>query len=147
MLGRAHCLETLTMATLGAVLVLGCSSNSFGSPPPHRRAVAKRHRPDDLGSSFQKFCAGWMGKVWARESQNVVGLDTGDAKTPTYVEYSREYGCTVVRRDPPVGKINYREVRYARRNDAAADTEHASPQPIEITDTDEYFTYVNGKWQ
>lgn len=143
-----HCPRILMTATLTAVVVAGCWSPGLAATSRHGRAVAKHHVPSDLSASFQTFCVGWMEKVWARESQNVIGSDANGATVPsTYVKYSREYGCTLVRRDPAVGKINYRELRYERRDDTGAHTDGDAFRPIEIVDTDEYFTYIKGKWQ
>ena len=144
-IARASCLRILGATGLAVVVVVGCESPSFA-------ATATRHHarrdsvPTDLGPSFQKFCASWMEKVWARESAHVQENASDPVARGSYVEYSRQYGCELVRQHPPVGKINYREFRHAK-GDGPAEHNDAARQPLEVFDSDEYFTYLHGKWQ
>ena len=146
---QASCLRILSIAALAAVIVAGGSVR--GSVPP-AAAANQRHRavkppPEDPTASFQSFCKQWMEKVWGREGQNSSTWERdGDGVVRSYVEYSRDYNCTVTEEKPPVGKITYRETWYERRGKTAADAEASPPEPIKIFETSEYFSYNRGKW-
>ena len=86
--------------------------------------------------------------VWARDWRTLIKWKPdGDGVEGTYAEYGPQYTCTVTKDDPPVGKVSYLEVRYRKHGKTIPDAEESQPQPTESFDIDEYFTYINGKWQ
>jgi len=138
------------MAAPVAVVVVAAASIRGGAA---LAATAKQRRhavkapAQDLTESFQSFCKQWMEKVWAREAQNPTNWETdGDGVVRSYVEYSRDYNCTLTEEKPPVGKISYRETWYEKRGKTATDAEANPAQPIKIIETGEYFSYDRGKW-
>jgi len=144
-IARARWVRIFGAAGLAVVIIARCTSPSLATTVAHHHA--RGHSvPADLGPSFQKLCASWMEKVWARESAPVQENASDPVARGSYVEYSRQYGCELVRQHPPVGKINYRGFRYAK-GDGSAEHNDAARQPLEVFDTDEYFTYLHGKWQ
>ncbi len=142
-----RCLRVLAMAVLVAMLAVGPSwSSPLGEAKAQHRRAGK-HPPKDLAGSFQSFCKEWMEKVWARDPQSLIKWQTeGDGVQGTYVEYSPDYTCTLTQSDPPVGRVVYREVRYEKRGKTIAEAERSLPRPIEIFDTGEFFSYMNGQW-
>ena len=147
-------LRTLSIAALVTVVVAG-GSVCGGAPPAaassqRRRAVkpsAVKPPAKDLTASFESFCKQWMEKVWAREGQNSTTWEKdGDGVMRSYVEYSRDYNCTLTEEKPPVGKISYRETWYEKRGKTVADAEASPPQPTKIFETGEFFSYDRGKW-
>ena len=115
-------------------------------------AASRRHAPraptrQDLAASFQAFCSEWMQKVWAREQTERVQWERdGEGVKRTYVEYSRDYTCTLTDGDPPVGKVNYLERRYEKRGKTIAEAEASTPEAVKIVDTGEFFSFFRGKW-
>ena len=89
-----------------------------------------------------------MQTVWARDWHSIIKWEKdGDGVGGTYAEYSHEYTCTVTEGDTPVGKVNYRQVWYRKHGKSIAEAENSQPQATEAFDTDEYFSYIHGKWQ
>jgi hypothetical protein len=112
--------------------------------PPLKAAKRATGKP---AASFPAFCKEWMAKVWAREQQRVTKWENhGDTVQRTYVEYSRDYQCTLTDNIPPVGKIKYREVWYEKRGKTVAEAEASAPQPTKIFDTGEFFSFWKGSW-
>ena len=145
---RACWSRIVSTSALLAVVVAGGSLwvATPASAAKQRRAAAKQ-QPKDLSASFQDFCKQWMEKVWTREGRHSITWEKdGDAVFRTYVEYSREYNCTLTEDKPPVGKINYRETWYEKRGKSIADAEASPAQPIKIFETGEFFSYDHGKW-
>jgi hypothetical protein len=106
----------------------------------------------DPAIAFQGFCEEWMQKLEAREQSNVTHIKweshPDGIVQGAYVGYTREHTC--VTKDGtgsvPVGKINYREIRYEKRGASIQEAEHSAPRPIEATDVTEIFRYSKGKW-
>ena len=112
-----------------------------------RRHAPRAPTPQDLTASFQAFCNEWMEKVWAREqTEHVEWEPDGDGVKGTYVEYSRDYTCTLTEGHPPVGKINYLERWYEKRGKTIAEAESSTPEPVKILETGEFFSFIRGKW-
>jgi len=104
----------------------------------------------DAASTFDAFCAEWMGKLAARERHNVshIKWDTRpEGVKGEYVGYTTEHTCVL--KDSakvPVGKIVYREVRYEKRGGTISEAEHSTAQAVEVTEVTEIFRYSGGKW-
>ena len=133
-----------------SVVSVGACLASADAKPPHRSAKhhAEQPSPEEVAASFQAFCAHWMELVWARDWHSLIKWKTdGDGVEGTYAGYGQQYTCTVNRSDPPVGKVSYLEVQYRKHGKTIPEAEDSQPQPTESTDIDEYFTYINGKWQ
>ena len=101
-------------------------------------------------NAFPAFCEEWMQKLVVRERDNVARIkwDTKpEGVHGEYVGYSQEHTCTLKdNAEVPVGKISYREFRYEKRGGTAAEAEHSSAQPVEVTEVTEIFRYDKGKW-
>ncbi len=119
--------------------------------PQHRgggKHEAQQPSHEEVAASFQTFCAHWMELVWARDWHALIKWQTnGDGVEGTYAGYGQQYTCTVNDGDPPVGKVSYLEVQYRKHGKTIPEAEDSQPQPTESTDVDEYFTYLDGKWQ
>jgi len=105
----------------------------------------------DVATAFQGFCDEWMHKLEEREHANVSHIKwetNANGVQGDYVGYTHEHTC--VMKDGtdsvPIGKINYREVRYEKHGGSIAEAEQSAPQPVEITEVTEIFRYSKGKW-
>ena len=105
----------------------------------------------DAASAFPTFCEEWMGKLAARERDNVSHIKWDklpEGVKGEYVGYfTKDHTCTTKELSGvPVGKIIYREIRYEKRGDTVADAEKSAPRAIDATEVTEIFRYANGKW-
>ena len=105
----------------------------------------------DAASAFPTFCEEWMGKLAARERDNVSHIKWDklpEGVKGEYVGYlTQDHTCTTKDLSGvPVGKIIYREIRYEKRGDTMADAEKSAPRAIDATEVTEIFRYANGKW-
>jgi len=105
----------------------------------------------DVATAFEGFCGEWMHKLEEREQANVTHIkweSNADGVQGAYVGYTHEHTCVMKdgTNSVPIGKINYREVRYEKRGGSIAEAEQSPPRPIEITEVTEIFRYSKGKW-
>jgi hypothetical protein len=108
-------------------------------------------RADDVADAFAGFCQEWMQKLAAREQYNIANIrwETDlQGVEGTYIGYTRDHTCTmkIGSKDVPVGKITYREIRFAKRGDSIGEAESNPAQPLETTEITEIFRYAAGKW-
>ncbi len=100
--------------------------------------------------TFEPFCEQWMGKLAARERDNLGHLDwkaTGSGYNANYVGYSKEHGCTVSSEGKvPIGRVLYKEVTYHQEGSTLEEAKSSTPQPIEIYEVTELFQFSKGKW-
>jgi hypothetical protein len=142
------CIEFVVL--VAAVIVCAACSSPVAAETcagPDRACNAASETRID---SFQPFCDGWMQKLRDRELNGLahIGWQTSaEGVQGTYVGYSEDYTCTVATDGPPVGIVEYREVRYEKRGRTIAEAEQSSPLPVEICKTTELFGYTKGKWQ
>jgi hypothetical protein len=145
---RVGCIEIVVL--MGAMIVYPACSSPVAAETcagPDRACDAASETP--IGS-FQTFCDGWMEKLRDRELDHLANIKwqtSAEGVQGTYVGYSEDYTCTVSTDGPPVGRVEYREVRYEKRGITIAEAEQSSPQPVEICITTELFGYTKGKWQ
>jgi hypothetical protein len=131
---------------VAAIALAMCSATT---PAQASREPVATAAPQDLKGSFQAFCDEWMQKLRARELYNLAHIQwetSAEGTRGTYVGYSEDHTCTLTTGRPPIGKISYRETHYEKRGQTISEAEQSPPQPIEIFDTSELFTYINGKW-
>lgn len=142
------CIEFVVL--VAAVIVYAACSSPVAAETcagPDRACNAASEKPI---RSFQAFCDGWMEKLRHRELNDLAHIEwqtNAEGVQGTYIGYSEDYTCTVSADGPPVGKVEYREVRYEKRGRTIAEAEQSSPQPVEICITTELFGYTKGKWQ
>lgn len=103
--------------------------------------------------SFDSFCAQWMGKLAAREQQNlqkiqyvpnggqVVGAYTGYEKVPIRCQTRAKPGA------PGVGTLVYNEVRYQKAGPTVEGAKSSSPQVVEKVEIMEIFRFDGAKWK
>jgi len=101
--------------------------------------------------SFEAFCEEWMAKLAAREVDNVTHIKwerVSDGVSGTYVGYSHEHSCNVTdgTGHVAVGHVEYKEVKFRKQGPTEADAERSTPQPVEVYDATELFSYSKGKW-
>jgi hypothetical protein len=106
---------------------------------------------EDPASAFNGFCEEWMQKLAAREHDNVNHIQwqsSGSEVQGDYVGYTQEHTCQTKNGtgSVPVGKINYREVRYEKRGSSVAEAETSPARAVEVTEVTEIFRYAKGKW-
>jgi len=97
----------------------------------------------DAASAFPTFCEEWMGKLAARERDNVSHI-----KWDKFPDGSRASTSAISPKTPaapprssagvPVGKIVYREIRYEKRGDTVAEAEKSPPRAVEATEVTEF---------
>ena len=100
-----------------------------------------------------EFCETVMHKLQAREQDNLAHIkwDTvASGVEGTYTGYSQEHTCKMVEgtEKDPVGKIRYQEFVYKKSGSTIAEATQATPETVEIFDTQEIFHYLKnaGKW-
>lgn len=108
---------------------------------------------ESVAKDFSVFCASWMEKLAARETDNVQTvkwLPSDGGVTGEYVGYSTEHSCDLKlpqgNGGVPIGKISYREMRYRKRGPSSEVAASSSPEIIEITEVTEIFRCDRGKW-
>jgi hypothetical protein len=102
-------------------------------------------------SKFKVFCEEWMGKLAARERDNVQNIkwDTrADGVFGSYTAYSHEHTCVMKSgtNSVPVGTITYLEYLYEKRGSSIPEAKSSPPHPVETTEVTEIFRYSAGKW-
>jgi hypothetical protein len=109
---------------------------------------------DDPRAKFEVFCREWMGKLAARERDNVSHIrwvPTTNGVQGEYVGYSADHTCLLKHADGngsvPIGQIIYKEFRYQKRGESPTAAANMPPQAIEATEVTEIFRYQKGKWE
>jgi len=104
----------------------------------------------DVASQFESFCVEWMGKLAARQEDNIAHIkwDTKpDGVKGEYVGYTTEHTCTLKNETQvPIGKIIYREIVFQKSGGTIPEAEKSPAQAIETTEVTEIFRYASGKW-
>jgi hypothetical protein len=122
------------------------------APAADTADTAKPKSDDPVAVAFEEFCTSWMGKLAAREVRNatlVEWRDNGSGVEGEYVGYSTEPTCDMKPTPPggvPVGRINYRELKYRKRGGTKETAGASEPEIVEITEVTEIFRYAKGKW-
>lgn len=105
---------------------------------------------EEAEAALTVFCSEWMHKLEVRERDNVAHIkwdSTSGGVQGIYVGYSHEHTCKLTDDSQvPVAKIGYREVTYAKRGSSIAEAQTSTPQPIEVNEVTEIFSYNKGKW-
>jgi hypothetical protein len=103
--------------------------------------------------SFDSFCAEWMGKLAAREQQNlkkmeytpkagqVVGSYTGYEKVPVRCQSRAKPGA------PGVGTLVYHEVHYQKAGQTTEAAKSSAPEVVEKVEVMEIFRFDGQKWK
>ena len=103
--------------------------------------------------SFDSFCAEWMGKLAAREQQNlkkmeyspkagrVVGSYTGYEKVPIRCQSRAKPGS------PGVGTLVYHEVHYEKAGETVERAKTSQPAVVEKVEVMEIFRFDGQKWK
>ena len=103
--------------------------------------------------SFDSFCAEWMGKLAAREQQNlkkmeytpkagrVVGSYTGYEKVPVRCQSRAKPGA------PGVGTLVYHEVHYQKAGPTVEGAKSSAPEVVEKVEVMEIFRFDGKKWK
>ncbi|MEX2207168.1 MAG: hypothetical protein WEF50_13145 [Myxococcota bacterium] len=103
--------------------------------------------------SFDSFCTEWMGKLAAREQQNmkkieytpkagrVVGSYTGYEKVPVRCQSRAKPG------KPGVGTLVYHEVRYQKAGPTVEGAKSSPPEVVEKVEVMEIFRFDGQKWK
>jgi hypothetical protein len=143
----------LTVA-VGVVLAIGAVARAQqpAKAKKHAAKPAANAAPQgDVEGQFKVFCEEWMGKLAARERDNINNIQwetRADGVTGAYTAYSQEHTC--VMKDGtgsvPVGKISYREYRYEKRGGSIPEAKASPPHPVETTEVTEIFRYSAGQW-
>jgi hypothetical protein len=105
----------------------------------------------DVEGQFKAFCEEWMGKLAARERDNVGNMHwetRADGVVGSYTAYSQEHTCVLKdgTDSVPVGKITYREYLYEKRGPSLPEAKASPPHPVETTEVTEIFRYSDGHW-
>ena len=134
-----------------ACLVLVGPPASAQSKKAKKSAAAAKPDPQLVETQFKAFCEEWMGKLAARERDNVTNIQwetRADGVIGGYTAYSTEHTCVMKdgTGDVPVGKITYREYRYEKRGTSIPEAKASPPHPVETTEVTEIFRYSEGKW-
>jgi hypothetical protein len=134
---------------LAVALVIVPSWSSAVVKKRARQSQTKKAAALNVADSFQAFCGVWMKKLRARETDNIAHIEWQngpDSVWGSYVGYSEDYTCAVTSGPRPVGRMNYREVRYEKRGASLTEAKDSTPRPVEIFETSELFSYIRGKW-
>lgn len=134
--------------------VLYCGIAEAGQVKTAKLAPAKRAAPkastEQIHQAFDVFCAEWMGKLAAREYDNITHIAWNtkpDGVEGEYVGYTKDHTCVVKDSDSaPVGKITYVEVLYAKRGRTIEEAQQSAGDPVETTGVTELFGYDSTKW-
>lgn len=133
----------LGIAALSALVSLSCA------------APAARAGPGLTGpSSFERFCATWMGKLAERERFNLANADarqSGDRVLVEYVGYDKahrscETKASGVPSNPFVGKLVYHEFRYERTGASKDRALSSHPRVLSTTEVMEIFRFDGSRW-
>jgi hypothetical protein len=141
------------LAIVVAMITITASSGMAQSPKPKKAAkkAAPAESAADVETKFNAFCEEWMGKLAARERDNVGSIQwetRADGVIGDYTAYSTEHTCVLKSGtgDVPVGKITYREYRYEKRGASIPEAKSSPPHPVETTEVTEIFRYSAGQW-
>lgn len=103
--------------------------------------------------SFDSFCSEWMGKLAAREHDNVskvkytneggrvVGKYTGYESAPLRCQSKAKPGA------PGVGTLVYNELHYRKSGDSVESAKKASPEVVEKVEVMEIFRFDGSAWK
>lgn len=114
--------------------------------------VAEAGMAADVTAKFAAFCKEWMGKLAARERDNVANIKW-DKQTDTvvgaYTGYSQEHTCMLKAGTGavPIGKIVYVETRYEKSGATQVEAQGSTPKPVDAVEVTEIFRYKSGKWE
>lgn len=146
--GRALTLGLLLTAATGirAGADPGVALNTSGA------VVAEPGVAADVTTKFEAFCKEWMGKLAARERDNVANIkwETQPAGVVgAYTGYSQDHTCLLKpgTGDVPIGKIVYIETRYEKSGTSQGEAQGSQPKAIEAIEVTEIFRYTSGKWE
>lgn len=103
--------------------------------------------------SFDSFCAEWMGKLAAREHDNVqkvkysseggrvIGTYTGYDHAPVRCQSKAKPGA------PGVGTLVYNELHYRKAGDSVESAKKSSPEVVERVEVMEIFRFDGSAWK
>jgi hypothetical protein len=152
---------------VAAVLGLATVAGAAAADEPVTKAAAAKEAPgaENAGTAaikemlqgedvrgFRSFCDEWMGKLRARDRDNVAQIkwESRDGQVVgEHVAYGTERTC-VAREAPgkdPIGKITYREIRYRREGKDPTAALAATGTILEQTEVTEIFRFAKGRWQ
>ena len=106
----------------------------------------------DVAAKWETFCTDWMGKLAARERDNLANIKWEKREAGVvgaYTGYSQDHTCNVKAGtgDVPIGKIIYVETRYEKSGATPTEAKASTPTPIEQVEVTEIFRYAKGKWE
>jgi len=142
---------------LGLIVLTVLLAGGTAAPAQQKKGKAKKaatspaRDPQLVETQFKAFCEEWMGKLAARERDNVNNIQwetRADGVIGAYTAYSTEHTCVTKdgTGDVPVGKITYREYRYEKRGSSIPEAKASAANPVETTEVTEIFRYNAGKW-
>ncbi len=136
------------LVTLAAFTFIVCVPTYAMSAPPAAKAGGKG------ASSFNKFCKVWMGKLAARERNNLKGASArknGGRFVVEYTSYAQspqrcEAKPTGVASNPYVGKLVYTERAVRRTGATKSKARSGSVQVVSEVEVMEIFRYDGKRW-
>lgn len=144
-------INRILCGTLAATLLL-CTA-----PTPARAADADAQdsgKPvaPDVAVKWDAFCIEWMGKLAARERDNLANIKwekQADGVVGAYTGYSQDHICTLKAGtgEVPIGKIVYVETRYEKSGPNPTEAKASTANAIEQVEVTEIFRYTKGKWE
>jgi len=151
-IGNPHTLLTLALL---ATLASAAPGRADPGVPPRTTDSAVISEPGvaaDVTAKFGDFCKEWMGKLAARERDNVANIKWEHQPSGivgAYTGYSQEHTCLLKpgTGDVPIGKIVYVETRYEKSGTSQTEAQGSAPKAIEQIEVTEIFRYKSGKWE
>lgn len=122
------------------------------APAGASKVLAEPGVAADVTAKFETFCKEWMGKLAARERDNVANSKWDKQAVGVvgaYTGYSQEHTCLLKSGTGavPIGKIVYVETRYEKSGNTPTEARGSAPKPIEAVEVTEIFRYKSGKWE
>jgi hypothetical protein len=107
---------------------------------------------EQIGKHFSSFCMTWMDKLRAREKYNIEHIQWRQADGGVigeYVGYDTNHTDSVAhvaKKEVPIGKLIYRELKLKLIGSSEADALAKKPEILEQTEVTELFRYDRGIW-